>query len=57
MSTNPCFYVFVDMFCVLYYYCTHLQAIFSFYKIFTNKFFNTTLKLTRAYFVTENNKK
>ena len=49
MLTNPCFYVFGDMFCVLYYYCTHLQAIFSFNKIFTNKFFNTTLKLTGAY--------
>ena len=28
--TNPCFYVFDDAFCVLHFYCTHFQAIFSF---------------------------
>ena len=36
---NPCFYVFGDAFRVLHFYCTHFQAIFSFNKIFINKFF------------------
>ena len=49
MLTNPCFYVFGDAFRVLHFYCTHFQAIFSFNKIFINKFFNTILKLTGAY--------
>ena len=30
-------------------YCTHFQAIFSFNKIFINKFLNKILKLTGAY--------
>ena len=48
MLTNPCFYVFGDAFRVLHFYCTHFEAIFSFNKIFINKFFNTILKLTGA---------
>ena len=38
MLTDPCFYVFGDVLRVLYFYCTHFQAIFSFDKIFINKF-------------------
>ena len=50
MLTNPCFYVFVDTFRVLYFYCTHFQAIFSFNKIFNQQiFFNTISKITGAY--------
>ena len=48
MLTNPCFYVFGDAFRVLHFYSTHYEAIFSFNKIFINKFFNTILKLTGA---------
>ena len=49
MLTNPCFYVFGDAFCVLHFYCTHFQAIFSFNKISYQQTFNTILKLTGAY--------
>ena len=39
----------IDAFRVLYFYCTHFPAIFSFNKIFIYKFFNTILKLAGAY--------
>ena len=45
MLTNPFLYVFGDAFRVLHFYCTHFQAIFSFYQ----QTFNTILKLTGAY--------
>ena len=49
MLTNPCFNVFSDAFCVLHFYCTHFQAIFSFNNFFYQQTFNTILKLTGAY--------
>ena len=39
MFANPCFYVSVDAFPVLYFYCTHFEAIFSFNKTFYQKVF------------------
>ena len=49
MLTNPCLYVFGDVFHVQHFYCTHFQAIFSFNKVFYQQTFNTILKLTGAY--------
>ena len=49
MLTSPCFYVFGDAFPVLHFYCTHFQAILLCNKVFSNKFFNTIIKLTGAY--------
>ena len=47
--TNPCLYVFGDVFRVQHFYCTHFQAIFSFNKVFYQQTFDTILKLTGAY--------
>ena len=49
MLTNPCFCIFGDAFCVLNFYCTHFQEIFSFSYNFYQQTFNTILKLTGAY--------
>ena len=49
MLTNPCLYVLGDAFLVLYFYCTQLQVIFSFNKLFYQQIFDTITKLTGAY--------
>ena len=35
MLTNPCFYVFGDVLCVLRFYCTYFQAIICTFLLYT----------------------